>query len=86
MSSYVNETVDELLEQGKTVPGCSVEDRTPIYWEMQRITQEEVAYDFTVNPNQVNILSARLQTGEPGPWDPWDLQNIHNWTISGFGE
>ncbi len=86
MTSYVNETVDELLEQGRTVPGCSVEDRTPIYWEMQRITQEEVAYDFTVNPNQVNILSARLQTGEPGPWDPWDLQGIHNWTIAGFGE
>jgi len=80
MSSYVNPEVDDLLVQGRTVPGCSVEDRTPIYWELQRITQEEVAYDYTVTPNQVHVYSARIQNVQPGPWDN-GLWNIEKWTI-----
>ncbi len=80
MSSYVNLEVDDLLVQGRTVPGCSVEDRTPIYWELQRITQEEVAYDYTVTPNQVHVYSARIQNVQPGPWDN-GLWNIEKWTI-----
>ncbi len=79
MTSYVNPEVDRLLEEGRVVPGCSTEDRTPIYWEMQRITQEEVAYDFTVTPSQVNILNARIQNWEPGPWSV--THHIETWSI-----
>ncbi|NPV67362.1 MAG: hypothetical protein HPY64_09490 [Anaerolineae bacterium] len=81
IASYVNPEVDDLLVRGRTVPGCSVEDRTPIYWELQRITQQEVAYDFTVTPNQVHVYSARIQNVQPGPWDN-GLWNIEKWTIS----
>ncbi|MBN1966071.1 MAG: peptide-binding protein, partial [Anaerolineae bacterium] len=82
MTSYVNLEVDALLDEGRTVPGCSIEDRTPIYWEIQRITQEEVAYDFTVSPSQVHVMNARVQNFDPGPWgDTW---NVQEWAL--FGE
>jgi peptide/nickel transport system substrate-binding protein len=68
MTSYVNERVDELLAQGKSIPGCATEDRAPIYFEMQEITQSEVAYDFTVNPNQVHVMNERVLNFDPGTW------------------
>ncbi len=81
MTSYVNTEVDDLMDQGRSVPGCSVEDRTPIYYEMQRITQEEVAYDYTVSPNQVHVMNARVLNFEPGPWN--DIWNVHEWAVFG---
>jgi peptide/nickel transport system substrate-binding protein len=80
MTSYVNPEVDRLLDEGKSVPGCAPEDRTPIYWEVQRILQEEVAYDFTVSPNQVRVLNKRIGGYELGPW--WTVEyEIQSWTI-----
>ncbi len=81
MTSYVNEEVDQLLEDGLRVPGCSVEDRSPIYYEMQRITQEEVAYDFTITPSQVNVMNKRILNFNPGPWG--EIWNVQEWEILG---
>jgi peptide/nickel transport system substrate-binding protein len=80
MTSYVNPEVDELLEGGKAVPGCAPEDRAPFYKEMQRITQEEVAYDFTVSPLQFHVMNKRILGFEPGPW--WgQASQVHLFTI-----
>ncbi|MCZ7545771.1 MAG: ABC transporter substrate-binding protein [Anaerolineae bacterium] len=66
MTSYVNLEVDQLLDSGKTVPGCAYEERAPFYVEAQRIMFEEVAYDFTVSPNQVNVMNKRIKGYEFG--------------------
>lgn len=80
LTSYVNPEVDELLDQGKTVPGCDLNDRAIPYKEMQRILLEEVAYDFTVSPNQVHVWNSRVSGFELGPW--WSTgHDPQAWTI-----
>jgi peptide/nickel transport system substrate-binding protein len=79
LASYANPEVDELLAAGKSVPGCAYEERAPYYYEMQRIMQEEVAYDFTVSPNQVHVWNIRTAV-EVGPW--WGTSTTpHTWAI-----
>jgi hypothetical protein len=58
-----------------------VEDRAPIYYEMERITLEEVAYDFTITPSQVNVMNARILNFDPGPWG--EVWNVQDWEILG---
>ncbi len=80
MSSYVNPEVDALLEEGRNTPGCANEDRAPFYMEMQRILQEDVAYDFTVSPSQVHVWNSRISGYELGPW--WGQStDPEAWTI-----
>lgn len=69
MASYVNPEVDALLEVGRTMVGCSQEDRAAAYHELNRIVMEDVAYDFTVGTNQVNIMNSRITGFEPGPFN-----------------
>src|SRR5439155_22943535 len=56
-TSYVNPAVDKLIEEGRTVKGCSIDDRTKIYQEIQRITHDDVAYDWTFTPNLYQIAN-----------------------------
>lgn len=80
LTSYVNLDVDRLLDEGKTAPGCAVEDRAVPYKEMQRILLEEVAYDFTVSPNQVHVWNSRVSGYDLGPW--WATgHDPHVWVI-----
>ena len=44
--SYQNARIDELLNEGYTVPGCSPEDRAPYYKEIQQIIHDDVPYVF----------------------------------------
>ncbi len=83
MTSYVNERVDELITEGKTIPGCSTEDRAEIYYEIQEITQDEVAYDFSVGVNFVSVWNNRVNGYEVGPWDNLSLWNIESWGVGG---
>jgi peptide/nickel transport system substrate-binding protein len=69
MASYVNPQVDELLAIGRTTVGCSQEERAVAYQELNRIVMEDVAYDFTVGTNQVNIMNSRITGYEPGPFN-----------------
>lgn len=81
LSSYVNTRVDELIDEGRSVPGCSTDDRAPIYYEMQQITFDEVAIDFVVTPNQVLVYNARIEGLDPGPWGNQGLWNVQDWAI-----
>lgn len=81
IASYVNPRVDELLKQGRSMAGCSPEERAPIYQEIQRIAKEEVAYDFTVGTNQVHVMNKRVTGYEPGPWNSY--WQIPSWGLTG---
>lgn len=67
VSSYVNLEMDELMQQGRTVPGCAYEDRVPIYNQVQQIQRDDVAMEFTVSPNTFHVMNRRISY-EPGPW------------------
>jgi peptide/nickel transport system substrate-binding protein len=69
LTSYVNPEIDALLDQARSLPGCAQEERAAIYGEVQRIAQEDVAYDFTVGTNQVNVMNRRVENFNPGTWN-----------------
>ena len=81
MTSYINTEVDELIAQGKSVAGCGLEERAGIYYDIQEITQNEVAYDFSVGVNFVSVWNNRIAGYEVGPWSQDSLWNIEQWVI-----
>jgi len=78
--SYYNTEVDELLKQGKTVPGCAVEDRAPIYKQIQENIYEESPYVFLYAVKTLLVYNNRIGGMEAGPWD--FRQNAHEWYIN----
>lgn len=82
-SSYVNPEVDELIDQARTLPGCDPVERGEIYKEIQRISHEEVAYDWTFVPNIWQTATKRVKGFEPTAF--WVFYgytaDIHKWTL-----
>jgi peptide/nickel transport system substrate-binding protein len=68
IASYINPQVDELLKQGRSLVGCSPEERAAIYQQIQQIAHDDVAYDFTVGTNSVLVMNNRVTGFAPGPW------------------
>jgi peptide/nickel transport system substrate-binding protein len=83
IASYVNPEVDALIEQARTVPGCDPAERAALYYQIQQITLDDVAYNFTYLPNIVQVASGRLGGFEPGPsWVFYGYVNhVHKWTL-----
>ena len=85
LASYVNPEVDALLDQARTVAGCSTDERGAIYREIQRILHEDVAYDWSFVPNIWQTANKRVQGFEPAAF--WVFYgytaDIHNWTLEG---
>jgi peptide/nickel transport system substrate-binding protein len=81
LTSYVNPELDALLDEARALPGCAQEERAAIYNEVQRIAQEDVAYDFTVGTNQVHVMNNRVNGFEPGTWNSY--WQIPAWGIDG---
>jgi peptide/nickel transport system substrate-binding protein len=78
-SSFTNPRMDELLASGRTMPGCAVEDRAPVYAEVQQIALEEMPYDFTYSPAVYFAHNNRIENLTLNPWSPYG--NSHEWTI-----
>ena len=83
LAAYVNPRVDELLDQARTMPGCAVADRLPLYHEMQQIVHDEVAYDWLVSTTQVHVLNKRINDAYIGLWDTVPPISFPGWSISG---
>ena len=82
-SSYINPTIDVLIDLARTVPGCDREVRGHIYKEIQRLSHEDVGYDWTFVPNIWQAATKRVQGFEPTAF--WVFYgytaDIHKWTL-----
>jgi len=78
-NSYYSPEVDELLKQAKTMPGCAVEDRGPLYKRVQEIIYEDAPYTFLYVPRAILVYNKRIGGLDPGPWK--FRHNIHEWYI-----
>ena len=82
-TSYVNTEVDALVEQARTLPGCDPAERAEIYYQIQQITHDDVAYNFTYVPNIFQVANNRIGNFNPGP--AWVFYGytayIHEWTL-----
>ncbi|MBK8051668.1 MAG: hypothetical protein IPK16_34020 [Anaerolineales bacterium] len=73
--SYQNTTVENLLAQANSLPGCKPEDRAPIYREVQQILHDELPYIFLVGATSDTAYSNHWGGIAPGPWDfYWNVQ------------
>ncbi|MGJ3239466.1 MAG: ABC transporter substrate-binding protein [Anaerolineae bacterium] len=83
IASYVNPEVDELIQAAREVPGCDPAERAEIYYEIQEITRDDVAYDWTFIPNIFHVANTRISGFEPGPsWVFYGYTaHVHTWTL-----
>lgn len=83
IASYINPEVDALIEQARTVPGCAPEERAELYYQIQELAHEDVAYNWTYVPNIVQVANQRIGNFNPGP--SWVFYGytayIHEWTL-----
>jgi peptide/nickel transport system substrate-binding protein len=78
--SYQNERIDELLDQGKSIPGCAPADRAAIYKEIQQIIHDDSAYIFISGGVGNTIYTNNWQGINPGPWSFY--YNVHQWNLT----
>lgn len=83
LTSYINPEVDALIEQARVVPNCDQAERAEIYYQIQQITHDDVAYDWTFVPNLFHVANNRIGGFEPGPtWVFYGYVNhVHEWTL-----
>jgi peptide/nickel transport system substrate-binding protein len=83
LASYVNPEIDALIEQARSVPGCSTEERGAIYKQIQQLAYDDVAYDWTFVPNIWQTANKRILNFNPGP--SWVFYGytafVHEWAI-----
>ena len=78
--SYQNARIDELLEQGVSVPGCAPEDRAPLYQEIQQIIHDDIPYVFVTGSVGNTGYSDKFYGTDPGPWSFY--HNIQTWSLA----
>lgn len=82
-TSYVNPEYDRLLDEARVVPGCDAGARADLYYQVQQIQKDDVAYDFILSPNLIQMMNTRVSNFNPGPW--WGLygftQHVHEFTL-----
>ncbi|MBK9122088.1 MAG: hypothetical protein IPM16_03060 [Chloroflexi bacterium] len=83
LASYVNPEVDALIDAARSLPGCDPAARAEIYYQIQQLTQDDVAYNFTYVPNIFHVANSRVGNFNPGP--AWVFYGytayIHEWTL-----
>jgi len=79
-TSYNNPTVDELMQQARTLPGCDPAARAEIYHEIQKVMQEDLVYVplFVINGQ----YAARSSVDGFGPYPSQLYWNVDTWTVS----
>jgi len=65
--SYSNPEVDRLFKEALNVPGCAPEDRAPIYYEIQKILQDDQAYVWLFTQNGFYAANNNITNWSPQP-------------------
>lgn len=83
ISSYINPEIDELVRQARSLPGCDPAERAELYYQVQALAHEDVAYDFTFTPNIFQVANSRIQNFNPGAsWVFYGYTaHVHEWEI-----
>jgi peptide/nickel transport system substrate-binding protein len=78
LAGYVNPEMDALLDEARTMAGCAVEDRAPLYQQIQEIAHNDVPYDWVVSTTQVHVLNNRVE----GAFGQWTNTPIIGWGLT----
>lgn len=83
--SFISPEADTLIQQARSMPGCAAEDRIPLYSELQHILYDNVVRDYVLLPNELIVVSKRIQNINltPGNTEPdYMFPNIETWTLA----
>ncbi len=78
-TSYNDPEVDTLLRQALTVPGCAVEDRQPLYWQIEEKIQQDLPYVWLFSQNGMYAAQSNVDNWTPLPAQP--IWNVDAWTV-----
>jgi peptide/nickel transport system substrate-binding protein len=78
-TSYSNPEVDRLLREALTLPGCNVDERAAIYWQVEEILQQDLPYIPLFAQNGLYAAQANIDNWTPLPAQP--IWNIDAWTL-----
>lgn len=78
--SYQNAEIDQLLEEGLSIPGCAPEERAPIYQQIQQQIHDDVPYVF-ISGGVGNTGYTNQWAGiDPGEWSFY--WNVEQWYLN----
>jgi peptide/nickel transport system substrate-binding protein len=77
--SYNNPEVDRLLREALTLPGCDPEERAPLYYQVEKLLQDDQPYVWLEVRNGMYAANASIENWDPRPANP--LWNVHAWTV-----
>ncbi len=77
--SYNNPALTDLMVQAATVPGCDVAQRTQLYYQIQKILQDDQPYVYLFVQNGMYAANTDVVGFAPEPNVP--LWNVHTWEI-----
>ncbi|MEB2288884.1 MAG: ABC transporter substrate-binding protein [Anaerolineae bacterium] len=78
--SYYNPRFEELSLQASTLPGCDPAERAAIYYEIEKMLQDDQPYLWLFVQNTMYAASTEVAGFSPYPNAP--LWNVHTWTIA----
>jgi peptide/nickel transport system substrate-binding protein len=79
-SSYNNPTVTDLMVQAASLPGCDTTQRAQLYYQIQKILQDDQPYVWLFAQNTMYAANADVMNFDPYPNVP--LWNVHVWQIA----
>jgi peptide/nickel transport system substrate-binding protein len=78
--SYYNETVENNLNEARSLAGCDTAARGELYREIQQQIHDDAPYAFLYVPLANNIWHTRVGGIDPGPWVVY--YNVEDWYIT----
>ena len=78
--SYYSEEAQNAIDMGKTVPGCSEEERAPYYATIQERIHDDIPMNFFYIPLQARAWNTQLNGIDPNTWDL--RYNIQDWYLT----
>lgn len=77
--AYKSATVDKLLQEGVSLPGCDQAKRKAIYGQFQQTIAEDQPYTFLYSPTTLTVVNKRVHGTHITPFTTF--WNIQNWTV-----
>jgi peptide/nickel transport system substrate-binding protein len=79
--SFADDTVDRLVQEAATLPGCDASRRARLYRQVQQALAQERPYDFLLMPYGALVTRAGLQGVAAGPF-AGPLESAAAWYIA----
>jgi peptide/nickel transport system substrate-binding protein len=77
---YSTPELDQLVEQGRTLPGCDQAKRREIYAEAQRQVAEGAPWNFLFQSRTIAVVNKRIVGADPTPYGGL-FYNLETWTV-----